>query len=252
MESISLPTDHSPGKPLEVIVWGEYACYTRPEAKAERVSYHVPTPSGVRGMLEAILWKPEFNYRIREIHVLKPIRFVSLLRNEITDKMPVKMPVSRTTVPSPIDIAEKRTQRHTLALYDVAYRILTDIVLRPDVTDDPAKYRDQFRRRVKRGERFHQPYLGCREFAANFCAIEDTPEILRRETHNLQPIRQNLNLGLMLFDLAFPSNSDANFPLFFDAVLTQGILTVPEAEYETLSKLAGPWLPNASKREVSP
>lgn len=236
------PTMERADNPMSVIVWGDYAVWTRPEAKTERVSYPVPTPSGVRGVLEAIYWKPEFTYRIREIHVLKPIRYASLLRNEITDKMP-----DPRSKPVPIDIAEKRTQRHTLALMNVAYRIYADVIVRPEIADDPAKYRDQFRRRVRGGQRFHQPYLGCREFAAHFAAPEDAPEALQAETHGLRPIPVNMDLGLMLLDLAFPAGSDASIPLFFPARLDAGVLRVDDSEYEKLAAIAGPLLPRPPK-----
>lgn len=220
--------------PLAVLVWGEYACFTRPEAKAERVSYLVPTPSAARGILEAIFWKPEFRYRVQEIQVLKPIRVASLLRNEITDKMPDP----RRERPVPMDVAERRTQRHTLALLDVAYRIVADVVLRPDVTDDAAKFRDQFRRRVERGQCYHRPALGCREFAAHFGTSETAPPDVPRA-----PIHDSRDLGLTLFDIAFAGESDANVPLFFEARLEQGRLTVPPHLYETLASLSGPWTP---------
>jgi CRISPR-associated protein Cas5d len=148
-------------EPLRVKVWGEYACFTRPEMKVERVSYPVMTPSAARGVLEAIFWKPEFQWRIREIHVLKPLRHIALLRNEVDRRIPVRGA-------QPFFADESRAQRHTLALRDVAYIIVADIVLQPHADKDIAAYRDQFQRRVERGQCYRQPYLGCREFAAHF------------------------------------------------------------------------------------
>src|SRR6266566_682904 len=131
---------------VSVKVWGAFACFTRPELKAERVSYPVMTPSAARGVLEAVFWKPEFAWRVREIWVLKEIRRFSVLRNEVNHR------------------EWKTMQRHTLALRDVAYLIRADIAVKPGVGEDPAKYRDQFRRRAERGQCYHRPYLGCREF----------------------------------------------------------------------------------------
>lgn len=202
--------------PLEVKVWSKMACWTRPENKVERVSYPVPTPSGARGVLEAIFWKPEFQWRVREIVVLKPIRYAGLLRNEVNSKA---SPSS-----SGISVTDDRAQRHTLALYDVAYIIRADAVVKPGVEYEAAKYRDQFRRRVERGQCFHRPYLGCREWAADFAppSPEDKP-ISSRDADQ--------HLGLMLFDIAF-GRSGANYPLFFEAKLEKGVLRVPDALYD--------------------
>ncbi|MEE9285748.1 MAG: type I-C CRISPR-associated protein Cas5c, partial [Dehalococcoidia bacterium] len=148
------------GGPLLVKLWGELACFTRPELKVERVSYPVMTPSAARGALEAIFWRPAFSWRIREIRVLRPPRFVSLVRNEVTHKASVAAMAGR-----PFYADEHRAQRHTLALRDVAYVIAADIVPKPLAgARDPSGFRDQFRRRVRRGQCFQTPYLGCREF----------------------------------------------------------------------------------------
>src|SRR5689334_8051532 len=130
--------------PVEVRVWGDHACFTRPEMKVERVSYTVMTPSAARGILEAIFWKPEFSWRVREIAVLKPIRYFSILRNEVQSKMSARRD-------APFYANEDRTQRHTLGLRDVAYVIRADVAVRAHCDEDPAKFRDQFRRRVARG-----------------------------------------------------------------------------------------------------
>ncbi len=154
--------------PLEIKVWGDFACFTRPEMKAERVSYPVMTPSAARGILEAIFWKPEFSWRIREIHVLNEVRHFSILRNEVNDKMSYSAAKNRLEKGDSYFAEDHRhrAQRHTLALRDVAYLIKADVHPRHDVREDPAKYRDQFRRRVTKGQCFHTPYLGCREFNA--------------------------------------------------------------------------------------
>lgn len=201
-------------KPLEVKVWGELACFTRPELKVERVSYLTMTPSAARGILEAIFWKPEFSWQVREIHVLRPIRHASVLRNEIQRKASARGD-------NPISIQEDRTQRHTLALRDVAYVIRADIALRPHCTDDVAKYRDQFRRRVERGQCFHRPALGCREFSADFEAPDGTEK----------PIPVDMDLGLMLFDLQYAGDKGPHKPRFFPAKLEAGVLRVPPELY---------------------
>ena len=153
---------------LEVKVWGEFACFTRPEMKAERVSYSVMTPSAARGVLEAIFWKPEFSWQVREIWVLNPIRHFSILRNEVNSKAAFATARGWGRTGGGYFADEDRAQRHTLALRDVAYLIKADMALAPHATEDIAKYRDQFRRRVNRGQCYHQPYLGCREFVASF------------------------------------------------------------------------------------
>jgi CRISPR-associated protein Cas5d len=200
----------SPGPPLEVKVWGQYACFTRPEMKVERVSCPVMTPSAARGILEAIFWKPEFRWQVREIIVLQDIKFFSILRNEVGKKVPA----SPTSGPYYAD--QDRQQRHTLALCDVTYIIRADIVLTGRGTGEhPAKYRDQFRRRVERGECHHQPYLGCREFSAFFAPPAGEE----------QPITGYLPLGHRAAD-------GRAIPRFFEAVLDNGVLRVPPHLYQ--------------------
>lgn len=154
-------------QPLEIKVWGDLACFTRPEMKVERVSYPVITPSAARGVLESIFWKPEFTWVVRELWVLQPIQYLSIVRNEIKTRQSDR--TARGWAADGVgnfSAADDRTQRHTLALRDVGYVIRADVRLRSDVTDDIAKFRDQFRRRVQRGRFFNAPYLGCREFSA--------------------------------------------------------------------------------------
>ncbi len=208
---------------LSVKVWGEYACFTRPEMKVERVSYPVMTPSAARGVLEAIFWKPECAWQVREIQVLNPISYVSILRNEVNQRQSERTARSwAATGRGGYDATEDRAQRHTLALRDVAYVIKADVLVRDHPEADAAKYRDQFRRRVERGQCFATPYLGTREFSAFF-----GPE----DGHT--PIAHTEDLGRMLFDLAFtPGGSGAAQPLFFDAQLEAGVLRVPRALYQ--------------------
>jgi len=212
------------GSLLAVRIRGDLACFTRPEMKVERVSYPVPTPSAARGILEAIFWKPEFRWDVKEIQVLSPIRYFSIVRNE----MGRQGKESRASYRSArawqqqgggFDASDKRTQRHTLALRDVDYVIRADIDVRLDVGDDPAKYRDQFRRRVAKGQCFAQPYLGCREFAAAFTTADGAPD----------PIPVTDDLGPMLLDLEYRADGTGT-PRFFNAQLDRGILRVPESE----------------------
>ena len=223
---------------IAVKIWGDYACFSRPEFKVERVSYPVITPSAARGVLEAIFWKPEFRYEIREIGVLKLGTTVSILRNELSDRQGKE----------PIFVEEQRQQRTSLVLKDVAYVIRAEMVLRSHATDPVYKYLDQFRRRVKRGQYHRTPYLGTREFVAYFepPSEEDVPE----------PV--DLDLGLMLFDIAFvPSEERAELEfirhgpegpklvkgytqaLFFHAHVEKGWLHVPPEKYQELYKLEG-------------
>ncbi|MFO7955474.1 MAG: type I-C CRISPR-associated protein Cas5c [Candidatus Brocadiia bacterium] len=198
--------------PVAVKVWGDFACFTRPEMKVERVSYDVMTPSAARGVLEAIFWKPEFKWRVRQIEVLRPIRRVSLLRNEVKTKI---APRTARDPEKTYFADDDRTQRHTLALRDVAYVIRAGVDVLSD--DHPAKYRDQFRRRISRGQCFHRPYLGCREFSAHFA----------EPAGDEQPVDLSTDLGRMLFDVRYEEDGERMEPIFFNARLQDGILEVP-------------------------
>jgi CRISPR-associated protein Cas5d len=211
--------------PVEVYVWGKFACFTRPEMKVERVSYEVMTPSAARGVLESIFWKPEFYWQIREIRVLKPIRFFSILRNEVNNRANYASAQRHLKGEDSYYADEDRSQRHTLCLRDVAYSIAANVVVRPGVEEDEALYRDQFQRRVKRGQCHTMPYLGCREFAANF-GLEPPAD---RDTR-LQEIAADL--GQMLFDLDYEANgSGRGTPRFFHARLNGGVLRIPGTLY---------------------
>jgi len=213
--------------PLRVKVWGEYACFTRPEMKVERVSYPVMTPTAARGVLEAIFWKPEFRWQVEEIGVLKPIQYFSILRNEVgrlrnSGARPNPDTVLKWLRKSGSYFAtDDRNQRHTLGLRDVAYVITARQVLRPDVTDDPAKYRDQFRRRVRAGRCFATPYLGCREFSACFSEPGDGDA----------PKPMDMDIGPMLLDVAYADDrSGRGTPQFWPAILDRGVLRVPRPQ----------------------
>lgn len=220
--------------PLSVKVWGDYACFTRPEFAVERVSYPVMTPSAARGVLEAIFWKPEFIWKVREIYVLEPIQHFSIVRNEMNSWQ------SASSAKNPdyrYFADDDRAQRHTLGLRNVAYIIKAEMELKAHANADAAKYRDQFRRRVKKGQCHHQPYLGTREFSAFFSEPDQERD---------RPISHSDELGLMLLDMEFTPTADAATleyfihdesgakvtkgkaqPKFFRARLDNGILRVP-------------------------
>jgi len=204
---------------LEVKVWGELACFTRPEMKVERVSYPVMTPSAARGVLEAIFWKPEFTWIVHEIWVLREIRYASVLRNEISTRQSFQAARGwEASGTGGYDAPDDRTQRHTLALRDVEYVIRADMRLRADVTDDVAKFRDQFRRRARRGQCYSMPYLGCREFSACFGPLDGTE----------RPLALSDQLGSMLHDLEYDAGGrGTGRPRFFEARLEGGVLRVP-------------------------
>lgn len=206
---------------LKVKVWGDYALFTRPEAKAERMSYPVMTPSAARGILEAVLWKPEIKWHVKKIHVLKPVQYYSILRNEVASIIPSNVVTNKRDYLAD----EDRQQRHSLMLRNVAYIIEADIELMQHATDHLAKYRDMFRRRVAKGQCFHRPYFGTRECAVHFSEpkTEDKAISLTEE------------LGPMLFDLKFPKGDQKNgqaIPYFFEAKLENGVLDVPDYLYK--------------------
>ena len=204
--------------PLAVKIAGELACFTRPEMKVERVTYPVMTPSAARGVLESIFWKPQFVWRVQEIRVLKPIRYLSILRNEVNSRASHRSAARWARDGGGYDPSADRAQRHTLALREVAYVIVAQVEIKPGVDEDLAKFRDQFRRRVAGGRCFSTPYLGCREFTAGFAPPAGTE----------QPINWTEDLGTMLLDLDYAGDgSGRGTPQFFQARLEEGILHIP-------------------------
>ncbi len=199
-------------------VWGEFACFTRPEMKAERVSYDVITPSAARGILEAIYWKPEIRWVVDRLHVLKPTRFTNLRRHEVGKKASAAnaQKVMRSGRGSlGLFVEEERQQRAATVLYDVTYVIEAHFdVLRG--ADPPAKHRDIFDRRARGGQCFHHPYLGCREFPADFTLLEGA--LPRSELDGER------DLGHMLHDIDFAAGMA---PRFFHAVMRNGVIDVP-------------------------
>ena len=218
-------------------VWGRYACFTRPEMKVERVSYDVITPSAARGILEAIYWKPAIRWRIERIHVLKPICFSNIRRNELSGKIPVgtvKTAVKDLVTPVEVFIEDDRQQRASMVLENVDYVIeaaleITDKAGKPTFAgkadqDDtkPTKHTEIFKRRAEAGQCFSQPYLGTREFPASFTWVDKAhiPKSL---------IGDERVLGWMLHDIDF---ADGMKPRFFHATMRNGVIDVPVFESE--------------------
>ncbi|HSP78435.1 MAG TPA: type I-C CRISPR-associated protein Cas5c, partial [Myxococcaceae bacterium] len=204
---------------------GPVACFTRPEMKAERVSYEVMTPSAGRGLLEAVLWKPAIRWHVHEIAVLAPIQWTSFRRNEVGSRASPKV--------RDFHVEERRAQRNTVALRDVDY-ILTcsfELTGRAGPEDNVRKFEEMFERRLERGQTFQQPYLGCREFAAE---VEPAPS----EFSPLQPAVDR-PLGWMFYDFDYGPGGEAPVrPLFFEARLSGGVLHVPPRD-EVLSANGG-------------
>jgi CRISPR-associated protein Cas5d len=225
---------------IKLHIWGDYACFTRPEMKAERVSYDVITPSAARGILEAIYWKPQIRWVVDKIHVLNPIRFTNIRRNEVGKKMPSpdKKVMSGEKQPSVILIEDERQQRASLILTNVAYIIEARIDLLdrrfekngPEMAPNEAagKHLEMFNRRARKGQYFHHPCLGTREFPASFTLIESDSDIPTPHPD----LSGEKELGFMLHDIEF--NQDprtkkvkSTTPRFFRAEMKDGIITVP-------------------------
>lgn len=193
--------------------WAPMACFTRPEMKVERVSYEVITPSAARAVFEAVFWKPQLRWQVVRIEVLCPIAFMHLRRNEVASMTSIKKPY--------ILASNYRQQRSSLVLRNVRYRITAEMEvhterLRTDETHE--KYHAMFLRRASRGQCFVQPYLGCREFSADWrlVGVEEP----------CTPIKESKDLGIMLYDIDF-TNVLSPTPIFYRAVMNDGIIHVP-------------------------
>lgn len=210
------------GYGIRLLVWGGYACFTRPEMKAERVSYDVMTPSAARGVLEAIHWKPAIKWVVDRIHVLKEIRFDSVRRNEIEGKIPSRT-VGEAMKGREVDLhqyaSKERQQRASLILRDVRYVIEAHFELtgKAGQQDSEEKHYNMAVRRMREGQCFHRPYFGCREFPVSFRLLEggDVPESCHKGERDL---------GWMLWDLDF---EDGMTPRFFRATMHDGVIDVP-------------------------
>jgi CRISPR-associated protein Cas5d len=211
---------------IRLKVWGDNACFTRPEMKVERVSYDVMTPSAARGILEAIHWKPAIRWVIDAIHVLEPIRFQSIRRNEVGHKISssaVKTAMKRESLENlhlEIDDGKTRQQRASTVLAKVAYVIEAhfEMTEKAGDGDNEGKHLDCFNRRAAKGQCFHQPCLGTREFAANF-------ELLPADATLPKAIDETRDLGFMLWDIDHQAKTRPSF--FFRAQLVNGIIKVP-------------------------
>jgi len=210
-------------------VKGDFACFTRPEMKVERVSYDVITPSAARAIFESILWKPAIRWHIRTIEVLNPIRWINLRRNEVGSVASTRNAENAMRSGSGnlgIFIEDDRQQRAGLFLRDLAYRLHADLDFHPerDPSGNAVKYQEMFERRAAKGQCINQPYLGCREFAADFRLVTETAQEPR-------PIDETRDLGFMLYDLDFSNSADPQ-PRFFRAKLQDGVMAVPTWDSE--------------------
>ncbi len=209
-------------------VTGDYACFTRPEMKVERVSYDVITPSAARAIFEAILWKPAIEWHIHKIEVLKPMNWVNIRRNEVGGVLPagnIKKAMNGGALPA-LYVEDARQQRAGLFLKNVAYRLhgsfsLTD---KAGALDNAGKFSEIFKRRAKKGQCFNQPYLGCREFSCDFRLVEDIEK-------EISAIEENRELGWMLYDMDY-QQQDEPMPLFFNAIMNNGVIDVPTRQSE--------------------
>ena len=213
-------------KEITIEVWGDFACFTMPEARVERLTYPFPTPSAARGILSALYAKPkEFWWQVNRIEVLNPIRYISFKRNEV-----------KCTVSSePISTEEERTQRQTVALQDVRYRISASIIPRPDFVGREAQLYEQALRRIRGGKCHCQPALGMREFVCYFEESDGTR----------QPIQQSMDAGLMVYDLFGPDDVEVTKKMnirmsLFHAVMENGVIQVPPYDSPEVLKGGSP------------
>ena len=216
-------------------VWGDWACFTRPELKVERVSYDVITPSAARAIFEAILFKRyAMRWQVTKIEVLNPIKWTTIRRNEVG-----AVASTQTMKSIFIDDGKTRQQKNSLLLQDVHYRIYAKLVFipvkdrpkeafakhQPDASENPMKYYQMFERRAKQGQCFTQPYLGCREFSANWEYVENTDG-------RIAPICEDRDLGIMLYDMDFEQNLQKPYAMFYRAKMEQGVIVVPDKDSE--------------------
>jgi len=214
---------------VKVEVWGDYACFTRPEMKVERVSYDVITPSAARGLIEAIYWHPGLKWQVDRIYVMNPIRFTNIRRNEVKSKIPasnIQAAMSGNGKPLFLDTSSDIQQRAAMVLKEVHYVIEAHFTMtdQANESDNPGKFQDTIRRRLQRGQCYHQPYFGCREFPASFRPYEAgsipiSPELKGRE----------IDLGYMLYDMDYGDPSDIQ-PIFFRGRLENGVLDLTGVE----------------------
>lgn len=228
------------GYGIKLLVWGDRASFNRPEMKVERVTYDVMTPSAARGILEAIYWKPQMKWGIDRIHVLNPIRFSNIRRNELGGKIAVNMKNTSDGSEMGVLIAENRQQRAGIILLNVKYGIEAHIdVVEKDRTNEHsgAKHLEMFKRRASNGQYFHHPYFGNREFPVNFELVEEFPKPHEE--------LKDTDFGYMLNDMVFTPDKKGRVvessqgrrlsatPVFFRAKMKNGVIEVPPAVAET-------------------
>lgn len=206
-------------------VAGDYACFTRPEMKVERVSYDVITPSAARAVFEAILWKPAIRWQIDKIEVLNPIKWINLRRNEVGSVVPVgsvKTAMKNGRGDLGLYIEDERQQRAGLFLRDVKYRLHAHFeLLEQNPNNSLVKFAEMFQRRASKGQCFNQPYLGTREFSCEFRLIEGEDNVSVHESLNGQR-----HLGWMLYDLDYADRNNPQ-PRFFNAIMQDGVINIP-------------------------
>jgi CRISPR-associated protein Cas5d len=200
---------------VRVKVSGEFACFTRPDLKVERMTYPCMTPSAARGILDSILWKPEFQWYVRRIIVLNPVKFFSVKRNEINSKQGK----------NPIVIEDKRAQRNSIVLKDVSYIIEASIHQKEKSENNPSKkYVEMFKRRVKKGQCYRRPYLGTREFYAEFMEPDGAEN----------PISEPIPIGSMLFDIFYDETGKLSPLFFYDVKIENGVLNCEVSENDRM------------------
>ena len=209
---------------IQIEVWGDYACFSRPEMKTERVSYDVMTPSAARGLIESIYWHPGLRYCIDRIHVLKPIRFTNIRRNEVKSIILARKVLSAAKSGEALALIPSQDiqQRAALILQDVHYVIEAhfDMTDKAAPGDNPGKFQDILRRRLQRGQAYSQPYFGCREFAAHF---QEWPG------GDVPAIDVTQDLGFMLYDMDYSDMQNIQAQ-FFRAKLEHGVLDCRNCE----------------------
>lgn len=214
---------------IRVEVKGDFACFSRPEFKAERVSYDVITPSAARGLLESVFWHPGMRYIVDKIYLLSEISFANIKRNEVASKISasnvqkvVNSGKGALYLATPLDIQ----QRATMLLKDVHYIIEAhfNMTEKANATDNTGKFQEMLKRRLRKGQNYHQPYLGCREFPAQVSLFEGDMNTL-----NLAYADEDKDLGFMLYDMDY-SDKDNITPMFFRAILKNGVIDLTDCE----------------------
>ena len=216
------------GVGVKVNVWGDYALFSRPELKVERYSYDIITPSAARGILEAIYWHPGMRWIIDKIYVKNPIQFTSVRRNEVKSKIlasNVLQAYNGADKTLYISTKEDIVQRASQLLCNVSYTIEAhfEMTEKANTSDNPGKFKDIIMRRLRKGECFHAPYFGCREFPANFALCEE------EEIHTAYDVVAEKDLGIVLFDMDY-SDPENIKPMFFRAVMRQGVVDLRDCE----------------------